>query len=181
MKKVLSTTTIFSLLAILLTIGSCTKEDVIVLQNMEEYSYCVPASIYDGTTTQTFTLTQSQIQAAFAAVGATYNQDRIKNLNLKQISAQITTNAATFNQIAGFEVYAKGPNTQGNGTQIAYIGNIENNATQVTMLLNGAELKELLNETSIIITLRVTTKPGGNDEICMKLTDGILAYTVSAE
>jgi hypothetical protein len=49
------------------------------------------------------------------------------------------------------------------------------------MALNGADIKDLLNETSITLTLKVTTKPGGNSDVCLKLTDGQLAYTVSAK
>lgn len=181
MKKVFSFDTGLFLLTLLLTTSSCKKEDLIVIQGLEEYQACLPANVNYGTTTFTYTITQSQIQAAFASAGITFDHDRVKELKLKQIKGQIVTNAATFNQIEGFEVHAKATGASGDGTQIAYVGSIGDNLTTVDMLLNGADIKELLHETSITITLKVTTKPGGNNDICMKLTDGQLAYTVSAE
>lgn len=181
MKKVFSFTTGLFLLTLLLTTSSCKKEDLIVIQGLEEYSACLPANVNYGTTTFTYTITQSQIQAAFATAGVSFDKTRVKALKLNKISAQIVTNAATFNQIGGFEVYAKATGASGDGTQIAYVATIGDNLTAVDMLLNGADIKALLDETSITLTLKVTTKPGGNNDICMKLTGGELAYTVSAE
>lgn len=181
MKKVFSFTTGLFLLTLLLTTSSCKKEDLIVIQGLEEYQACLQANVNYGTTTFTYTITQSQIQAAFTSAGVSFDKARVKALKLNKISAQIVTNAATFNQIGGFEVYAKATGASGDGTQIAYVASIGDNLTTVDMLLNGADIKDLLNETSITLTLKVTTKPGGNNDICMKLTAGELAYTVSAE
>jgi hypothetical protein len=181
MKKVFSFATGLFLLTVLLSTSSCKKEDVTVLQGLEEYSACLPANVNYGTTPFTYTITQSQIQAAFASAGVSFDKARVKALKLNKIRAQVVTTAATFNQIDGFEVYAKPTGASGDGTQIAYVASIGDNLTAVDMLLNGSDIKDLLNETSITFTLKVTTKPGGNSDICIKLTDGVLAYTVSAE
>lgn len=181
MKKVFSFTTGLFLLTLLLSTSSCKKEDLVVLQGLDDYEYCIGANPNYGTTSKTFTITQNQIQAAFTSAGVSFDKARVKALKLNKISAQIVTTAATFNQIGGFEVYAKATGASGDGTQIAYVASIGDNLTTVDMLLNGADIKDLLNETSITLTLKVTTKPGGNNDICMKLTAGELAYTVSAE
>lgn len=181
MKKVFSFATGLFLLTVLLSTSSCKKEDVTVVQGLEEYSACLPANVNYGTTTFTYTVTQSQIQAAFASAGVSFDKARVKALKLNKVQAQIVTNAATFNQIGGFELYAKATGASGDGTQIAYVASIPDNVTVVQMLLNGADIKDLLNENSITFTFKVTTKPGGNNDICLKLTDGALAYTVSAE
>lgn len=181
MKKVFSFATGLFLLTVLLSTSSCTKEDLVVVQNLEEYSACLPANVNYGTTPFTYTITQSQVQAAFTSAGVSFDKARVKALKLNKVKAQIVTNAATFNQIGGFELYAKATGASGDGTQIAYVASIPDNVTVVEMLLNGADIKDLLNETSITFTLKVTTKPGGNNDICLKLTEGLLAYTVSAE
>jgi hypothetical protein len=183
MKKISLFTICATLFVLTATLNSCKKEDLVVVQDLSDWEVCLPATSNYGTTVFTDTLKKSEVEAAFTAVGATYSADRIKNLKLKQISAQITTNAVTtdFDEIGGFEVYAKGPGTTGDGTQIAYTNGISADASQLTMLLNGAEIKDLLSGDYIVLTLRVSTKQGGHNDICFKLTGGLLEYKVSAE
>lgn len=182
MKKISLFTICATLFVLAATLNSCTKEDITVVQKLSDKPVCLPQQPFQKSNTDnTFTITQADITAAFSAVGATYNPDKIKNLKLSEVKAKITTTAATFNEIEGFEVYAKGPNTSGNGTQVAYVGNIDNNATEVTLSINGTDIKDLLSETSITFVARVTNKTNGNAAICFDLTDGLLQYTVSAK
>lgn len=182
MKKITSLFSTLAVFAALFTITACSKEDVIVIQNLADQSVCLPQNQFQSVNkNNSFTVTQSDIAAVFQAAGATYSPDKVKAMKLSEIKAQITTNAATFNEIEGFEVYAKGPNSTGNGIQVAYINNIANNATEITLLINGEELKSLLSETSITFTAFVTNKAAGNAEVCFKLTGGKLEYKLSAE
>lgn len=182
MKKISLFTICATLFVLAATLNSCTKEDVTVVQKLSDKPVCLPQQQFQATNTDnSFTITQADITAAFSAVGATYSPDKIKNLKVSEVKAKITTTAATFNEIGGFEVYAKGPNTTGDGTQVAYVGNIDNNATEVTLSINGTDIKELLSGTSITFVVRVTNKTNGNAAVCFNLTGGLLQYTVSAK
>lgn len=149
---------------------------------MDEITQCLSYTSFEGTKVYVFNLNQSDVQAAFQAAGVSFDLGKIKNAKVSQIKAEVTTTTATFNDIAGFEVYVRKPGApMSEAIQVAYIGNITNNATEVTMNINGTDLKALLSENILEIVLRVTNKNGSGAPICMKLKEGKIEYTVIAD
>ncbi|MCW5907943.1 MAG: hypothetical protein KIS94_08805 [Chitinophagales bacterium] len=182
MKKLITAFAVIAVAVVAFTVSSCNQSDVIVIQNMDEINQCLSYSSFEGTTVYVFSLSKSDVQAAFQAAGVSFDLEKVKNAKVSQIKAEVTTTAATFNDISGFEVYVRKPGaSMSEAIQVAYVGNIANNATEVTLNINGTDLKALLSENVLEIVLRVTNKNGSGAPICMKLKEGKLEYTVKAK
>ncbi len=182
MKKIFHTSVFAAIVMSLFTFSSCTKEDVVVVQNLGEISQCLTYDTHEHTTPYVFSFNKTDVESAFAAAGATFDLEKIKNAKLSEIKAEVTTTAATFNDIGGFELYLRKPGaTLDQEVQVAYINNIDNNATEVTMKINGTDFKSLLSENTLELVLRLTNKEGSGAPVCIKIKDGKLAYTVSAK
>lgn len=181
MRKAITTTTACLLLLVMVALQSCTKEDVTVPVTLDNMQVCLPDDINQSVTLHTYTVTQAQITAAFASVGATYDQAKVKEAKVEDLSATVETNGLTFDQIGGFEVYAKAPADTTLGTQVAYINAFTPGSTTVNLNINAPDIKALLSESAIIFTVRVSTIATGNDAICFNLTSGKIRIVVKGE
>lgn len=175
MKKIMSAAFVAVMFATTLSITSCNK-DVLVIYNVPEKTVCLPTT---GSNPQngfadTAVVLVSDIKAAFSAVNATYDLSRIKTAKFKGFKAVISTTGANFDQISGLQLYIKADGTSGDGQQIAYIDNIGNGVAEVALTLNGVDIKPLMSNEKLVLTLRVFNKAGGNSEVCVKATTGTI-------
>lgn len=175
MKKIMSAAFVAVLFATTLSITSCNKE-VLVIYNVPEKEGCLPATGIQSATGYAFTeeVLVSDIKAAFTAVNATYDLSRIKTAKFKGFKAVVSTTGANFNQISGLQLYIKADGASGDGEQIAYIDNIGNGVAEVALTLNGVDIKPLMSNEKLILTLRVFNKAGGNSAVCVKATTGTI-------
>lgn len=182
MKRIFQPALFASIAIVLFTFASCTKQDVVVIQNLGTIDQCLSYDTHEHTNVYVFTFSKADVESAFEAAGATFDLEKIKNAKLNEIKAQVTTTAATFNDIGGFELYLRKPGaTQDQEIQVAYINNIDNNSTEVTMKINGTNFKDLLSENTLELVLRLTNKEGSGAPVCIQLKDGKFEYTVSAK
>ncbi len=177
MKKILSVSFYAFLLAGFFSITSCTKEPLIIPYDFGEQTFCLPANPFQAYQTYTFNINKADIVAAMAAAGIT-DIDRVTKAGLKPgFKAVVATTGANLDEIANIEVYMKLAGTGGTGNQIAYSDNISAGATEVGILISGAELKEAVTN-DVTITVKILNKPSGNSAVCVKLTSGIIEVSV---
>lgn len=156
-------------------ITSCNK-DVTVFYNVGELSGCLPQTNIQSANGYEYTeeVLVSDIRAAFDAAKVTYDLGRVKTARFKNFKAVVSTTGANFDQIAGMQLYVKADGTSGAGEQIAYVDNIGSGVAEVALTLNGVDIKSLMNNQKLILTLKVFNKSAGNDAICVKITSGII-------
>lgn len=181
MKKILSASVVTVLFAGVIALTSC-KKDVTVTVKIADQETCIPASTnqwqygYD----KVFQIPVSDVTAAFSQAGVSFSTEKIKTAKFKNLKLKISTTAATFDQISGAQVFVKNsaPTTGGNdtelGSKVAYIDNIGNGSTEITLSLTGFELKPLLSGTTLYVTIRVYNEDGGTSAVCAKLTSGVI-------
>ncbi len=181
MKKILSASVVTLLFAGLIGLTSC-KKDVVVTVNIADQETCLPASgiQWANGNDKTFQIPVSDIQAAFTQAGVDFSLEKIKSSKFKNLKLKVSTTAASFDDISGASVYVKdsapttGGNASGLGSQIAYIDNIGNGSTEITLNLTGFELKPLLSSATLYVTIRVYNEASGNAAVCVKLTSGVI-------
>lgn len=183
MKKILSASVVTVLFAGVIALTSC-KKDVTVTVKIADQEHCISATTANPQYgfDKTFEILMSDVQTAFSQAGVTFSSEKIKTAKFKNFKLKIgvSSTAINFDDISGAQVYAKTtPPTTGGadtelGQQVAYIDNIGNNTQEITMSLTGLELKSFLNEAKLYVTIRVYNESAGNDQICIKLTSGVI-------
>ncbi len=175
MKKIISVAFMAVLFAVSISITSCNK-DVLVIYNVPEKEGCLPSTGIQSSTGYAFTeeILVSDIKSVFNTVNATYDLSRIKTAKFKGFKAVISTTGVNFDQISGLQLYIKADGASGDGEQIAYVDNIGNGVAEVTLNLNGVDIKPLMSNEKLILTLRVFNKAGGNSAVCVKATSGTI-------
>lgn len=175
MKKILSASVVTLLFAGLIGLTSC-KKDVVVTVNIADQTACYPASPFiSSQTIKTFDVTLAEIQSAFAQAGVTFSTDKIKTAKFKKFKAKIEANTTVtdFSHLSGMQLYVKETGVAGLGDQVAYA---DFSGTEVTLNLNGFDIKPLLSKNSMTLSLVATNKNNNTPEVCFKLTSGVIEF-----
>jgi|688.fasta_scaffold106167_3 hypothetical protein len=177
MKKIIYSSLSVLILLTTLTFTSCTKEALSVPYTIDDKEVCLPSNPFQAYYSNSFDINKSDVIAIIDAFdGATI--ENVSSAALKEgLKIEVSSSGTTLNQIANIELYMKDKGTSGDGTQIAYSSPISNNATEVTMVSNGIDLKSLTTSDKTI-TIKVLNSTGGNDPICIKLTNGVVNFSV---
>ncbi len=159
-------------------LSSCGKE-VTITYNMQDYTLCLPdlPTVLSNGTTQTYTLSQDDLKAAFTAASTTYSESRINSVVAKGLKLKVSTGGAlNLDGVSGAQAYIKKQSTTGDGEMIASTGTIAPGATEVDLNLNGTNIKSLLGTETLIITLRVYNKYNNSPATCVSLTKGTINF-----
>jgi len=173
MKKILSISLYAFLLIGFFTTTSCNKEPLIIPYSFGEKVFCLDPNTYQYKNF-TFDISHADIVAAMSAAGIT-DVSRATKAGLKAgFKVKVSgTDFTTLDQISSVELYMKETGTGGDGTQVAYSSNIVSGATEVLLLINGVDMKQVVTK-DITLTVKVLNKAGGNTYGCIKLTDGVI-------
>lgn len=126
-----------------------------------------------------YPIAMSDIQALFASVGVNFDPAKVNKMQFTDFTLEVVGTGVFLNEILGVQIYIKSAtNTTDDGTQVAYSQTIGPNQTAIVFSMTGYELKGLLSETQLILTIRVFNKPGGNAAICLQPSNGKLNFEV---
>ena len=145
---------------------------------MPEYEQCLAFQQYASSTgfTQTYTIQQADLQAAFTAASTTYVANRITSMVARGLKLKVSGSSVSLDGLGGASVYIKTQSTSGDGTQIASTsGSIAAGASEVTLALNGTNLKSMLGTEPLIVTLRLYNKDN-SPAVCAKLASGTIDF-----
>ncbi len=158
-------------------LSSCGKE-VTTTYNVQNRELCIVAQPFASATgfTQTDTIKQADLQAAFTAASITYTESRITSMVAKGFKLTVSGATTNLDGLAGAQVYIKKQGTSGDGEMIASTSaSPAAGATTIDLNYNGTNLKSLLGTESLIITLRAYNKDS-SPAMCIKLTQGVVNF-----
>ena len=160
-------------------LSSCGKE-VTITYNVQDCELCIAAQQFASGTgfTQTYTIQQADLQAAFAAASTTYSESRINSMVAKGFKLKVSGASTNLDGLAGAQAYIKKQSTSGDGEMIASTSAAPAaGATTIDLNYNGTNLKSLLGTEPLIITLRAYNK-NSSPALCFKLTEGVVNFEV---
>lgn len=182
MKKLLYS---FTAIALLLSIGSCTKDPLSVKYGVNETQVCLNANPFYGPEQYyVVDITKADITAALAVAGITYDAARIKSAKLENAELAVVTSGISLNEISNAALYVRdtqsGVTGSNKGTQVAYTENIGAGASATILKLNGTELREfvLKDNFQLVIEVLNANKVGGTPAFCLKLNNTRIAVSV---
>ena len=177
MKKIITLSFYAFMFAGFVAMSSCSKAPLVIPYAIDDQEYCLPANPNQAYVTQSFDVFHTDIATAMNAAGVT-DIGRATKAGLKagfkvKVSGSGFTN---LNDIGNVEVYMKERGTagvNGVGQQVAYSDAITNGSTEVLLLLNGVDLKDVVTK-DLTFTVKILNATGGNAAGCVKLTDGVI-------
>lgn len=176
MKKTFSLSIVAVLFAAMLSVSSCTKEDLVIPYDLGSLTGCIEPNQFQGYQTYSYNISHDDIHDALAAVGVT-DMTKIKQARLKsglKASISATGLATNLDELASVEVYIKETGTQGDGTQVAYSPAIANGATEIELSMNGTELKDFITKDMTILVKILNKTSGNTKKACLTFTKGII-------
>lgn len=156
---------------------SCSEGEFNFFYDLEEYPFCFEASAFVAAQEFDYTVTQADLQTVFTAAGATISD--VENAELESLTVEVTDSAKNLNEISGMQVYVREVGATAHGEQIAYVGDIADNAVSVNFSMNGTELKDWLAKDSFEVHIVVFNEENNTDEVCLKLTQGRISITAA--
>ncbi len=152
MKKTIMLSAVALMLAIFAT--SCTKE-LFFDYTIEDHDTHVKASLYTGTYTDTFTVKQQDLKAAFTAAKATFDMKKIKSMVAKGFKIK-SKGATNLDGVKGVSLFIQLANSPVERKQIASTAvSPAAGATEYEMVINGTDLKDMLGDTDLWIIAEV--------------------------
>ena len=176
MKKLVSLLSVALFISAIFFVSSCGK-DVTVSYTMPEYEQCLAFQQYASSTgfVKRYTIQQADLQAAFTAASVTYVSNRITSMVARGLKLKVSGSSTTLNGLGGASVYIKTQSST-DSTQIASTsGTIADGAQEVTLALNGTDLKSMLGTEPLIVTLRLYNKDN-SPAVCAKLASGTIDF-----
>jgi hypothetical protein len=174
-KKVLTFAITLLVFAGVATFTSCTKAPLVFKYNVGDKDLCLPANPYQGYQVYTFPINHNDL---LAVVGATTDLSKVNSAKAKGFQVALSSGGTDLSQIATVEVYMKlATNTTSLGDQIAYSTAFGTGISNVTLSLNGTDVKQALSN-DMVMTVKVLNVTSGNTPICMKLTQGYIEMEV---
>lgn len=165
MKKILSISVYALLLTAFLSTTSCKKEDETqtVSYNLDTYDLTVCAGCGAGE----FDIENSDVQAAFASVGITYDLTKVVTAKLTGLSVK-AFNGTTLSDVSEIEVFI-------DGVRIAHSSNLSGTSTNA-LVIDDVELKSYLGTTPTI-TVEATPETA-SDFAFIRLSGGVIQAEV---
>ncbi|MBL7778496.1 MAG: hypothetical protein JNK66_09425 [Chitinophagales bacterium] len=184
MKKLLYS---FAAVALLLSIGSCTKDPIAVKYGVTDTQVCLNANPFYGPEQYyVIDINKSEVVTALANVGITYDPARIKSAKLENAELVVVTSGVSLDLVSNAALYVRdtqtGVNGTNKGTQIAYTENIAPGAAATALKLNGTEMREYALKDNFQLVIEVLnadkTSTGGTPAFCLKLSNTRITYSV---
>lgn len=177
MKKLfLSMATVVAIFS-MVTISSCGKNEVTVPFNIDEQTFCIAQNPFNTYATFDFNITKTTIQAAFAAANQTYDVSKLKEAKLSGLKVVTESSAITFDEFQGVEVYLREVGATADGEQVAYSQSIGSGVNEVTLAMNGKELKDWVAKDQFQVHVKVLNK-GSNAATCVKMRGGVIGILI---
>lgn len=173
MKKLIFTSYTIILASILLV--SCEKDPLYIPYNSPDKEICLTATSAYDYVSQEFDVNHNDVKALVTAD----QLDLISSIMLKA-GIKVATSNTSYNldQISSIELYMKEKGATGIGQQIAYSDPITAGAQEVTMQLNGVNLKDMATK-DMTMTVKVLNKSGGNSALCLTVKSTIFEIKVT--
>jgi hypothetical protein len=176
MKNILYSSLLSACLFILIGVSSCTKTPLVIDYTISDMQSCLNLTSTQSYHIDTFTVSHSAIVSAISNAGVK-DLSRVTSVGLKQMQV-VGVGSANFDQVSGVEVYYVNTNVPANVTQCAYgNGGTAAGVTQFSLLINGADLTQMLYSDGLLI-VKVLNKANGNPAMCLKVTQGIIETNV---
>jgi len=174
MKKINTIAAMVIALIFITGVSSCNKSVNLFLL-IDDQTFCLPPStiVLSNGHIKTFDFSMADVKNAFAKQGLTYDVNRIDKISVASFKVKYESgDAGNLNEFSGAQVYIKKVGEAGLGKQVAEANIPKTNNVEINLNVTGESLKPYLSDDKVIFTVTLFQQPGGNKDVCIKLTSG---------